>query len=259
MYGAITIDNGSVELTNVLMDGNNNTTGEGGAVYAEEDLIVTDSEFTNNSSADANGGAIYNYGDTIVNGSLFSGNVADGDGGAIFNEEGSLVVTSSTFTNNSSGEDDEGGAIAVDSCDEVSVSGSKFLRNTAGDDGGGAINFECDADADVLVSRNTFTGNSARNYGGAIDQDGGGYVIRYVSNTFTSNNVTDESDGGGVGQGGAVWASNATFSGNRFSRNRASAFGGAVYATDRGVARAAKRSKFSGNSARRGSDVYLGN
>ena len=255
-YGAITIDNGSVELTNVLMDGNNNTTGEGGAVYADENLTVTNSEFTNNSSADDSGGAIYNGGDTIVIGSLFSGNVADGDGGAIFNEGGSLEVASSQFTNNSSGEGDEGGAIAVETCDEVSVSGNKFLRNTAGDDGGGAINFYCDADADVLVSRNTFTGNSARRYGGAIDQEDDDFVIRYVRNTFTSNSVTDESDGDGVGQGGAVWAYNATFSGNRFARNRASAFGGAVYATNSAVGRAALRSQFGGNRARRGPDVY---
>ena len=259
-YGAITIDNGSVELTNVLMDGNNNTTGEGGAVYAEENLTVTNSEFTNNSSADDDGGAIYNYGDTIVIGSLFSGNVADDDGGAINNEEGSLVVTSSQFTNNSSGESAAGGAIQVEDCDEVSVSGSTFRNNTAGDDGGGAINFNCYADADVLVSRNTFTGNSARRYGGAIDQEYGYFGIRYVGNTFTGNSVTDKTTGAldeRGGQGGAVWAYTATFSGNRFTRNRASEFGGAVYTPDRQVARSAKRSKFSGNRARRGPDVYL--
>jgi predicted outer membrane repeat protein len=259
-YGAITIDNGSVELTNVLMDGNNNTTGEGGAVYAEENLNVTNSEFTNNSSADDTGGAIYNYGDTIVIGSLFSGNVADDDGGAIYNERGSLLVTSSQFTNNSSGESDEGGAIQVEDCDEVSVSGSTFRNNTAGDEGGGAININCDADADVLVSRNTFTGNSARRYGGAIDQEDEDFVIRYVRNTFTGNSVTDKTTGAldqRGGQGGAVWAYTATFSGNRFTRNRASEFGGAVYTPDRQVARSAKRSKFSGNRARRGPDVYL--
>jgi len=260
MYGAITIDNGSVELTNVLMDGNNNTTGEGGAVYAEENLNVTNSEFTNNSSADASGGAIYNYGDTIVIGSLFSGNVADDRGGAIYNDEGSLVVTSSQFTNNSSGESFEGGAIQVEDCDEVSVSGSTFRNNTAGDEGGGAINFYCDADADVLVSRNIFAGNSALRYGGAIDQEADDFVIRYVRNTFTGNSVTDKTTGAldeRGGQGGAVWAYNATFSGNRFTRNRASEFGGAVYTPDRQVARSAKRSKFSGNRAHRGPDVYL--
>jgi predicted outer membrane repeat protein len=72
--------------------------------------------------------------------------------------------------------------------------------------------------------------------------------------------VTDKTTGAldeRGGQGGAVWAYTATFSGNRFTRNRASEFGGAVYTPDRQVARSAKRSKFSGNRARRGPDVYL--
>ena len=233
-YGAITIDNGSVELTNVLMDGNNNSNGEGGAVWAGAGFTATDSEFTNNSSADDDGGAIYASGHLEVSGSQFSGNA--------------------------SGESYGGGAIQVEECDEVSVSGSTFRNNTAGDEGGGAINFDCDADADVLVSRNIFTGNSARRYGGAIDQEDDDFVIRYVRNTFTGNSVTDKTTGDldeRGGQGGAVWAYTATFSGNRFTRNRASEFGGAVYTPDRQVARSAKRSKFSGNRARRGPDVYL--
>lgn len=237
-YGAVTIDGGTVELTNVLMDGNNNSYGGGGAVWAGAGFTATDSEFTNNSSADDDGGAIYASGHLEVSGSQFSGN-ASGE-----SDEGGA----------------EGGAIQVEDCDEVSVSGSTFRNNTAGDEGGGAINFNCYADADVLVSRNTFTGNSARRYGGAIDQEDYDFVIRYVRNTFTGNSVTDKTTGAldqRGGQGGAVWAYTATFSGNRFTRNRASEFGGAVYTPDRQVAQSAKRSKFSGNRARRGPDVYL--
>jgi hypothetical protein len=232
-YGAVTIDNGTVELTNVLMDGNNNAWGSGGAVYAGNGFTATNSRFLNNSVTGADGGAVYSSGPLTVTNSVFTGNQALGNGA-------------------------EGGAIQVDDCDEndtVSVSGSTFRNNTAGDQGGGAINFDCESGADVLVSRNTFTGNSAGTYGGAIDQESGGFVIRYVSNTFTGNSVTDSTSGSG-GQGGAVWAYNATFSGNRFTRNRASEFGGAVYTLDRQIARSALRSRFSGNRARRGPDVY---
>jgi predicted outer membrane repeat protein len=253
-YGAITIDNGSVELTNVLMDGNNNTTGEGGAAYAEASLTVINSEFTNN-SASTTGGALYNLGDTIVTGSLFSENVAGDDGGAIY-ADGDLEVTRSRFTDNSSGESDQGGAIAAVNCAEVLVSSSAFLRNTAGDNGGGAINIDCSASAAVLVSRNTFTENAARTYGGAIDQEGSSFVIGYVRNTFTGNSVTNSLEGSD-GQGGAVWAFNANFSGNRFIRNSASDAGGAVYVTQSRDARSAKRSTFSGNRAPRGRDVFL--
>lgn len=237
-YGAITIDGGTVELNNVLMDGNNNTTGEdgaageGGAVWAGQGLTATDSEFTNNSAAQ-DGGAIYVSGD--------------------------LEVTRSQFSNNSSGDGSEGGAIQVQDCDTVLVSDSAFQSNFAGAKGGGAINFDsCASDADVVVSRNAFTGNSARRYGGATDQDDDNFVIHYARNTFTNNIVSDVTEGfdQGGGEGGAVWAWNATFSSNLFTRNRASAKGGAVFAWDSRVARAARRSRFSGNRARRGSDVY---
>lgn len=253
-YAAITIDNGSVELTNVLMDGNNNTSEDGGAAYAEGNLTVTNSEFTNN-SADGSGGALYNLGDTIVTGSLFSENFAGDDGGAIY-ADGDLSVTGSRFSDNSSGQSDEGGAIAAINCEEVLVSSSSFLRNTAGDEGGGAINVSCNVNAAVVVSRNVFTENAARTYGGAIDQESSSFTIRYVRNRFTSNSVTD-SLSGSDGQGGAVWAFNATFSGNRFIRNSASDSGGAVYVTQSRDARSAKRSTFSGNRAPRGRDVYL--
>ena len=231
-YGAITIDNGTVELTNVVMEGNYNTTGEGGAVWAGQGLTATDSEFTNN-GAPQNGGAIYVSGD--------------------------LEVTRSQFSNNSSGDGSGGGAIEVEDCDTVLVSDSAFQGNIAGATGGGAINFySCASDADVVVSRNSFTGNSAGRYGGAVDQDDDNFVIHYVRNTFTNNIVSDVTEGldQGGGEGGAVYAWNATFSSNLFTRNRASAKGGAVFAWDSRVARAARRSRFSGNRARRGSDVY---
>lgn len=231
-YAAITIDQGTVELNNVLMDGNNSTSGDGGAVWAEYGITAVGSDFINNSS--------------------------DGDGGALYTRGGS-DIRSSVFTNNSTGEGGEGGAIQLDGCsaeDTVSVSGSRFLRNSAGDSGGGAINFECEAGADVIVTQNRFTGNIARQYGGATDQENDDFEIRFVRNTFTGNQVSDSS-GGSDGQGGAVWVYNASFSGNRFIRNRSSATGGAVYATDRQVARSAKRSSFSGNRAPRGADVYL--
>lgn len=231
-YAAITIDQGTVELNNVLMDGNNSTSGDGGAVWAEYGITAVGSEFKNNSS--------------------------DGDGGALYTR-GGLDIRGSVFTNNSTGEDGEGGAIELDGCsveDTVSVSRSRFLRNSAGDSGGGAINFDCETGADVLVSQNKFTGNFARQYGGATDQENDDFMIRFVRNTFTGNQVSDSIDGED-GQGGAVWVFNASFSGNRFIRNRSSATGGAVYATDRNVARSAKRSSFSGNRAPRGADVYL--
>jgi len=229
-YGAITIDDGAVVLDHVLMNGNNATTGAGGAVWSGEGLTATDSEFSNNSAV-SEGGAVYSGGD--------------------------VEVVKSLFASNSSGGDSEGGAISVEYCDMALVSRSTFIQNSAGDDGGGALNFDCNADAEVLVTGNSFKNNSARRYGGAIDQEDDVFTIQYVGNTFTGNAVTDSSSGRD-GEGGAVWAYSATFSRNRFIRNTASDFGGAIYVwSDAPTARSANRSGFSGNRARRGANVYL--
>jgi len=94
-----------------------------------------------------------------------------------------------------------------------------------------------------------FTKNEAP-YGGATDQDDLGLLI-FQRNVFTANRAVAED-----AEGGALWVSNATFSGNRFSRNRSDLYGGAVYTYNKVVARAALRSQFTSNRARRGSDVY---
>ena len=225
-YGAITIDGGTVELTNVIMDGNNNTSGAGGAVYAGSGFTATNSEFVNNSVTDGgDGGAVYSDGPLTVGNSVFTGNQALGDGA-------------------------EGGAIQVEDCGEsASITRSTFTDNFA-ESSAGAINIDCGEGDVVLLSRNKFIGNISK-YGGAVDQDGSDQLLIFQRNVFTANRaVADDAEGG------ALWVSNATFSGNRFSRNRSDLLGGAVYASNKVVARAALRSQFTSNRARRGQDVY---
>ena len=225
-YGAITINGGTVELTNVLMDGNNATTGDGGAVYAGEGFTATNSEFVNNSVTDGDdGGAVYSNGPLTVTNSVFTGNQALGDGA-------------------------EGGAIqSDDSGESASITRSTFIDNFA-ESSGGAINIEGGEGDVVLLSRNKFIGNISQ-LGGAVDQDSSGQLLIFQRNVFTANRaVADDAEGG------ALWVSNATFSGNRFSRNRSDLLGGAVYASNSAVGRAALRSQFGGTRARRGPDVY---
>jgi predicted outer membrane repeat protein len=224
-YGAVTIDGGTVELTNVLMDGNNNAWGSGGAVYAGNGFTATNSRFLNNSVIGDDGGAVYSSGPLIVINSVFTGNQALGDG--------------------------EGGAIHAEGvCGEsASITRSTFINNVA-ESSAGAINVDCDSGDVILLARNTFTGNTS-NVAGAVDQDGSGQLLIFQRNVFTANRAI-----GDEAEGGALWVSNATFSGNRFSRNRSDVYGGAVYATNSTVGRAALRSQFGGNRARRGPDVY---
>jgi predicted outer membrane repeat protein len=226
-YGAITIDGGTVELTNVLMDGNNNSDGDGGAVYAGKGFTATNSRFLNNSVGDNDdGGAVYSSGPLTVTNSVFTGNQVLGNGA-------------------------EGGAIyAEGACGEsASITRSTFINNVA-ESSAGAINVDCELGDVILLARNTFTGNTS-NVAGAVDQDGSNHLLIFQRNVFTANRAI-----GDEAEGGALWVSNATFSGNRFSRNRSDVYGGAVYATNSTVGRAALRSKFAGNRARRGPDVY---
>jgi predicted outer membrane repeat protein len=155
------------------------------------------------------------------------------------------------FTGNQAlGDGAEGGAIQVEDCGEsASITRSTFTDNFA-ESSAGAINFDCGEGDVVLLSRNKFIGNISE-YGGAVDQDGSDQLLIFQRNVFTANRaVADDAEGG------ALWVSNATFSGNRFSRNRSDLLGGAVYASNKVVARAALRSQFTSNRARRGQDVY---
>lgn len=97
------------------------------AVYAEGNLIVSDSTFENLTSFNGGSAITSTFAATISN-STFSNNTADGQasGGAIL-ASGSLEVTSSTFDSNQAG--DQGGAIT--SYAGARISNSTFVGNSA--------------------------------------------------------------------------------------------------------------------------------
>jgi LPXTG-motif cell wall-anchored protein len=97
------------------------------AVYAEGNLIVSDSTFENLTSF-SGGSAITSTFATTISNSTFADNTADGQasGGAIL-ASGSLEVTSSTFDSNQAG--DQGGAIT--SYAGARISNSTFVGNSA--------------------------------------------------------------------------------------------------------------------------------
>lgn len=112
-----TFSNDEVELTS--------------AIYAEGNLTVENSAFTNLSSSN-NGPAIYASGlssAVTISNSTFTGNVALGEfgGGAIFSVS-DLEVTNSTFAGNTAA--DLGGAIAAFS-GQKEIKNSTFIENSA--------------------------------------------------------------------------------------------------------------------------------
>ena len=279
-YGAITIDRGGVELTRVLMEDNDASGEDGGAVWAAEYLHVDDSTFRNNSGdsggaiyasaegghilliensifennhADLKGGAAYLEGSLTIDNSDFARNDSLDDGGALFTDGGDVTISDSKFSSNQSG--NEGGGLYLYDCLETVIDHNVFLSNVAESDGGGAINFECeDTETEAQISDNRFERNVAGDYGGATDDDEA-KVLVYTRNSFIRNRVVlyDNHD---WADGGAVWIDGGRFYRNRFVGNSAPRYGGAIYIGGRSDDGTARRNTFQGNRARRGSQYY---
>lgn len=113
-----------------------------------------------NGNHTSNGGAIYLVGSTTV--------------------RSYLTVNNCTFINNKA----SGGGAISNVRSTLTVNGCTFIGNTAGS--GGAINIETGTQAMYYVYNSTFIGNSATNYGGAIEQ-WGGTSSTITGNTFIGN------------------------------------------------------------------------
>ena len=162
----------------------------------------------------------------------------DDDGGAIKIDSGDITVSDSNFVNNYGGNGDDayGGAVWV--YGTATITGSTFTENRSRF--GGAIW----SDDDTTVTDSTFTSNTATEDGGAIISYGDLTVTR---STFTGNTATED--------GGAIYADdyygdviNVTVTSSTFTNNSADSDGG-----DGGAINAdtviATSSTFTGNSA----------
>jgi predicted outer membrane repeat protein len=261
----------------------NNTSKEsGGALFVqlgdEGTMTIDRSSFTSNESEDGDGGAMNQ--DTEDSGTFvritnsnFVNNYAYSDGGALDLTD-RAVLTNNVFRDNEAGVGDAG-ALELNNGNEDSsllylftVTGNTF-RNNYADEDGGAI----DADAALLLTNNTFDGNTSE------DEDGGAVYLTDESaistwhmvsgNRFTNNRTIDE-DGGGLysdanvivssnefannyaqEDGGALYVSSeARITKNTFVNNRTDSHGGAIYATNLGFPDSSITDNlFEGNSA----------
>jgi hypothetical protein len=180
----------ALTLANLAISDGSSLGGDGGAIYSDGTLTVTNSTFSGNSGGF--GGAIFNGGTLTLTNSTLSGNTATG--GAIYNDYGgTLTVTNCTFSGNSGG---PGGAIASDITRNyggtLTVTNCTFSGNTVGTGanghGGGAI-----ANGGTLtVTNGTFSGNTADALGGAIINSD---TVTVTNSTFSGNS---DHDGGTI-------------------------------------------------------------
>ena len=221
------------------------------------------------------GGAIYNDGSLTLSDVKLSDNAADSYGGAVFNN-GELVVSDSVFDSNDivnrgSASVDYGGAAIYNWYDGVlTVSGSNFTNNIKNYKNGDYLVGAVATIGDATISDSCFVNNAGR-WGGAISASG--YLIAGDDvNTLTVSGSTFKENGGLYGAGIFVAGSDFTVSDCVFDKNTAfgkgnmtpnNNNGAAIEVTDtnKAIAGTIAGSKFTNNKAQYGGaiDICEGN
>ena len=217
------------------------------------------------------GGAIYNDGSLTLSDVKLSDNAADNYGGAVFNN-GHLVVGNSVFDSNDvlnrgSASVDYGGAAIYNWYDGVlTVSGSNFTNNIKNYKNGDRLVGAVATIGDATISDSCFVNNAGR-WGGAISASG--YLIAGDDvNTLTVSGSTFKENGGLYGAGIFVAGSDFTVSDCVFDKNTAfgkgnmtpnNNNGAAIVVTDTGkdITGAITGSNFTNNKAQYGGAIYI--
>ncbi|WP_400200096.1 beta strand repeat-containing protein [Methanobrevibacter smithii] len=185
------------------------------------------------------GGAIYNDGSLTLSDVKLSDNAADSYGGAVFNN-GELVVSDSVFdandiVNRGSASVDYGGAAIYNWYDgTLTVSGSNFTNNIKNYKNGDYLVGAVATIGDATISDSYFVNNAGR-WGGAITTSGA-LIAGDDVNTLTVSGSTFKENGGLYGAGIFVWASDFTVSDCVFDKNTASGKGNMTPNNNNGAA-----------------------
>jgi predicted outer membrane repeat protein len=161
-------------------------TNSGGAITVDQGTLnVTNSTFTNNISTGLFGGGVImaTLGTVNVDNSTFSGNTAYDSGGAIQSLVSTLTVTNSTFSGNltrtnGGGIDTVGGT--------ATISNSAFTNNTANAYSGEGSGAGVANTGDMTITNSTFSGNQAE-AGGAIANQVG--TLNVIDSTLVGNHA----------------------------------------------------------------------
>jgi hypothetical protein len=204
IYQVMVVNSGTTLNLSYLTIENGSAGADGGGIYNQGALSVTNSTFFNNSvNLNGAGGAIANEGGTLtVTNSTFSANSGGGGAGGIYNNNGELTVTNTTFSGNNSGDNPGGGIDNSGTLSTLTVTTSTFANNHS-DFGGGISN-----GGKLTVTNSTFSGNSA-SVGGGIDNDG---TLTMINSTL-SDNIAGGT-GGGIYNEDTLTVTNSTFVGN---------------------------------------------
>ena len=219
--------NGVIINKNIRIDGKGHTIDAKnlGRIFSiGEGFAVTLTNATLINGKAVEGGAIYNDGSLTLSDVKLSDNAADGYGGAVFNN-GELVVSDSVFDSNDivnrgSASVDYGGAAIYNWYDGIlTVSGSNFTNNIKNYKNGDRLVGAVATIGDATISDSYFVNNAGR-WGGAITTSGA-LIAGDDVNTLTVSGSTFKENGGLYGAGIFVAGSDFTVSDCVFDKNTA--------------------------------------
>ena len=224
--GAAVNSKGSLTLINDKFEYNKATPGFGGAIYNYQGRLNVSSTVFKSNSSPKGGAAIYTQ-DSVgtvyfIKNTFLYNNAYKGRGGGLYHCHGTIIMKENIFTENKAAFN--GGAIYLDSAFQPSVSYTK-------------LNME----------NSTFTSNLAKNYGGAIYDNG---TLTITNCTFTSNSASNISGGAITNAQGVLNVTTSTFKSNKAPNH----YGGGIY-NYAGKA-TVTCSNFTNNTAYRGGAMY---
>ena len=213
---------GNVTLQDLTITGGLNSAGDGGGIRSSSavGLTLIDTTVTLNSAL--NGGGIWNDGPMTITDSLITDNTATQSGGGVHNISGGIVVvTGSTISNNTA--ENAGGVLnngaggsgsTITFTDSV-ISGNDATGATPGEPagGGGIYNFSFPADvvkAQVTLIDTDVVDNTSGE--GAAGIRNGDSSAALDGATITGNIATG--DGGGIRTSGTMTVQDSDISGN---------------------------------------------
>lgn len=209
--GLFNVDPGTVELVRCQIV--NNEASQGGGVRSDNGLEATESDFSGN-EASSSGGGIQISGSVRISRCVLTDNVTEGDGGAIRGGRG-LIVGSTVTGNAAMG---NGGGIVVGG--ELLVQECTIDHNSAGNDGGGLWMRVGGLGGlgSLQISNSTVSGNDAiRNGGGVcLIRDGASAMATATIENSTLHGNRAVGAGGGIfaQTGGQFTLSNAIVAGS---------------------------------------------
>jgi parallel beta-helix repeat protein len=212
---AVSITISGLTLTNAKASKN------GGAIFSNETLTLSNCVITGNTSP-SEGGGIYQSGAplTIIGSTLSNNKAADGGGGGML-KDSTVMIQNSTISNNTTGNGGDGGGLYLRHSGaspnfNVTIQDSTISGNYASNDGGGIyLRF-----INLTMQRCTLSANIGNNNGGGISLYNNRGSVTLENCTVTGNSVpnpysSSNSGGGGVRlYGGINTIRNCTFAYN---------------------------------------------